>query len=183
MKIIILMFLTFSLSFCNINSKEIAKALKYNALKYNIDKKILYTIAKIESNFNTNVIAFVSDKKVNIIGKNIKIKNLNYKNKYLIQISSDINTLKKIAIFFIQKGYKIDVGLMQINSQNFTLQELDYIFNLDYNISKAVDILYQCKNKFKNVKNTIECYNKGNKLGKNYDYYKRFLSHYVKDFG
>ena len=179
MKIIILMFLTFSLSFCNINSKEIAKALKYNALKYNIDKKILYTIAKIESNFNTNVIAFVSDKKVNIIGKNIKIKNLNYKNKYLIQISSDINTLKKIAIFFIQKGYKIDVGLMQINSQNFTLQELDYIFNLDYNISKAVDILYQCKNKFKNVKNTIECYNKGNKLGKNYDYYKRFLSHYV----
>ncbi|EFP2932858.1 lytic transglycosylase domain-containing protein, partial [Campylobacter jejuni] len=179
MKIIILMFLTFSLSFCNINSKEIANALKYNALKYNIDKKILYTIAKIESNFNTNVIAFVSDKKVNIIGKNIKIKNLNYKNKYLIQISSDINTLKKIAIFFIQKGYKIDVGLMQINSQNFTLQELDYIFNLDYNISKAVDILYQCKNKFKNVKNTIECYNKGNKLGKNYDYYKRFLSHYV----
>lgn len=134
MKIIILMFLTFSLSFCNINSKEIANALKYNALKYNIDKKILYTIAKIESNFNTNVIAFVSDKKVNIIGKNIKIKNLNYKNKYLIQISSDINTLKKIAIFFIQKGYKIDVGLMQINSQNFTLQELDYIFNLDYNI-------------------------------------------------
>ncbi|HEG6593491.1 TPA: transglycosylase SLT domain-containing protein, partial [Campylobacter jejuni] len=133
MKIIILMFLTFSLSFCNINSKEIANALKYNALKYNIDKKILYTIAKIESNFNTNVIAFVSDKKVNIIGKNIKIKNLNYKNKYLIQISSDINTLKKIAIFFIQKGYKIDVGLMQINSQNFTLQELDYIFNLDYN--------------------------------------------------
>ncbi|EOH6988227.1 hypothetical protein ACMC3X_001606, partial [Campylobacter jejuni] len=80
MKIIILMFLTFSLSFCNINSKEIANALKYNALKYNIDKKILYTIAKIESNFNTNVIAFVSDKKVNIIGKNIKIKNLNYKN-------------------------------------------------------------------------------------------------------
>ncbi|ECK2550142.1 lytic transglycosylase domain-containing protein [Campylobacter jejuni] len=183
MKILFLMFLTFSLSFCSVDSKEIANALKYNAYKYNINKKILYTIAKIESNFKINIITFVSEKKWNINGGGIKTKNNKYKNKYLVQIEGNIYSLKKITSYLIQNGYKVDVGLMQINSQNFNLNELNDVFTIDYNIKKAISILEQCKNKFQSIKNTIECYNKGNRIGKKYDYYQKFVNNYIKDFG
>ncbi|EJJ7261997.1 transglycosylase SLT domain-containing protein [Campylobacter coli] len=176
-----LIFLTLNLVFAN--NLDIANALKHNAIKYDIDKKILYTIAKIESNFETNIIAFLSDKKWKIKGESIKIKNIKYKNKFLVQIRASINELKQIATYLIQKGYKIDVGLMQINSINFNLDELNVIFNPNYNIQKAVIVLKQCRNNFKNTKNTIECYNKGNRIGEKYDYYQRFLKHYIKDFG
>lgn len=181
MKIVFLIFLTLNLVFAN--NLDIANALKCNAIRYGIDKKILYTIAKLESNFETNIIAFLSDEKWNITGKSVKIKNIKYKNKFLVQIRANLNELKQIATYLIQKGYKIDVGLMQVNSTNFNLNELDAIFKPNYNIKKAVVVLKQCKNKFKNIKNTIECYNKGNRIGKKYDYYQRFVNHYIKDFG
>ncbi|HBK1694310.1 TPA: hypothetical protein LGB41_001670, partial [Campylobacter coli] len=90
-----LIFLTLNLVFAN--NLDIANALKHNAIKYDIDKKILYTIAKIESNFETNIIAFLSDKKWKIKGESIKIKNIKYKNKFLVQIRASINELKQIA--------------------------------------------------------------------------------------
>lgn len=183
MKIIFLAISFFVFLFGNTNSK-IAYALKFNAYKHSIDQRIIYTLAKIESGFDNNIITFVSEKKWDIRGgNNIKINNLKYKNKFLVQVKGEVNSLKKIALFFIKKGYKVDIGLMQVNSQNFNLNELNLIFDLNYNITKAINILKSCRAKFGNIKDSIECYNKGTKIGKKYDYYNRFLNHFIKDFG
>ncbi|EAH8851399.1 lytic transglycosylase domain-containing protein [Campylobacter lari] len=183
MKKILLLLIFFVCSYANFSSKEISEALKMSAIKYNIDKKILYTIAKIESGFNSNIIAFISKKKWIIKGKNIIVKNFKYKNNFLIQVRGDLDSLKKISSILIKNGYKIDVGLMQINSQNFKLDELDFIFEPKYNISKSISVLKNCKEKFKILKDTVECYNKGTNIGKKYNYYNKFVENYIKDFG
>nr|MBP3724492.1 transglycosylase SLT domain-containing protein [Campylobacter sp.] len=165
------------------NNQEIANSIKKQAILSNVDTRILYTIAKIESNFNPFVIAFTSKNK-NFKFANANVKTQKYKDKYLIQIrSNDKNNLVKIAKFLINKGYKIDVGLMQINSVNFKENELYEMFSLDYNISKSIGVLSLCQSKMKNLKDTIECYNKGFKRYANKDYYARFKNSFNKDFG
>ncbi|ARE81418.1 transglycosylase SLT domain-containing protein [Campylobacter helveticus] len=184
MKPLILILVLFSFSFANATKEQIiANALKEEALNANIDKRLLYTLAKIESNFEPLIIAFTSKNKINIMGNNIDLRHLKYKDKFLIQIRSDAKTLEKIALYLLDKGFNIDIGLMQINSINFTKEEIPYLFNPSYNIKKAIKVLKTCKSKFNSLKQSIECYNKGNRLGVRYDYYANFTRHFIRDFG
>ena len=65
--------------FANQISLDIANALKKASLQGGIDKKTLYTLAKIESEFNPHIIAFVSKKKFNILR--------NPRGKFILKIS------------------------------------------------------------------------------------------------
>lgn len=162
---------------------DIANSIKKQAIINNIDQRIIYTIAKIESGFNPFIISFTANHK-NFKFPNFKITIQKYKTKYLISISSNNKyKLSKIANYLINKGYKVDIGLMQINSVNFNNLELNQMFELDYNISKSIIVLNQCRNRMKDLKNTIECYNKGFKKTNSKDYYTKFKNSFIKDFG
>ena len=182
----ILMFVTLMIiSMSNLmaySKEEIAKSLKKQAEVHNIDKRVLYTIAKMESNFKPYVIAFVSsDKEItmpNVLKKVTKYGN----NKYLIQMKGTKENLIATTNELISMGYLVDVGLMQINSQNFDESEVERMFEIDYNISKAVKVLKFCGKKKQVVSKTIECYNKGLKFN-SLSYYDRFKAHFLKDFG
>lgn len=179
---IVLLFCFLSLQGSELN---IANALKKASLKHNIDKKILYTIAKIESGFNPYVIAFTNRNKWhNVSNEKIVIKNIPYsKNKYLVQIKAEKEVLKQVALQLISQGISVDMGLMQVNSKNISKDEIEHIFELDYNIDKSISIFKSCIKAKTNIKDSIECYNKGYKIPKNYDYYKKFQASFVKDFG
>lgn len=179
----IFLFLFINFLFANPTDSDIANSLKNASNKYGIDKRILYTLAKIESGFKPNIIAFLSDKKIKIhSNQKIIINNIPYESKYLIQIIADKNTLKKIAKQLINNKFSIDMGLMQINSINVSLEELEYIFDLDFNISKSISILELCVDRKKSLKKSIECYNKGFRKIKNFNYYEKFKNSFLKDW-
>lgn len=184
MKLLLLSFILLTLSYASFSKEQnIAQALKQEALNSKIDKRLLYTIAKIESNFEPLIIAFTSTKRLRIEGGRVSVKHLKYKNKYLIQIRGSQKDLETIALYLINQGLNIDIGLMQINSINFTKEELPLLFNPSYNVKKATQVLSQCRAKFGSLKKSIECYNKGNNLGKSYNYYTNFTRHFIRDFG
>lgn len=171
--------------FANQISLDIANALKKASLQSGIDKKMLYTLAKIESEFNPHIIAFVSKEKFNIAKeakKKIHIRNIPYKNKYIVQIRTDKENLKHIASQLIKQGFSVDMGLMQINSSNVSEKELNHIFELDYNIAKSTAILKFCIKQKKSLKESIECYNKGLRKVTNYNYYEKFKRSFIRDF-
>lgn len=160
----------------------IANALKQASFDSELDSKILYTIAKIESNFNPLIIAFVSSQKA-FAFQNVITQVKPYKNKYLINLRGSEMFLKKALVELKGKGINADVGLMQINSKNFSDEEIPYIFDPHYNIAKSVAVLKQCIQKRQTLKDSIECYNKGSRRNyNNYDYYKRFYTSFLKDF-
>lgn len=169
--------------FANYSELDIANTIKKYAKEYDIDQRILYTIAKIESGFNPKAIAFVSETKNPLKFNKVKIKVAKYKNKYLISLyphskQKSIELAKQI----IGAGYKIDIGLFQINSVNFKYNEIEKMFNIEYNTKKAIEVLNFCSSKKQTFKNTIECYNKGLKSNTNFDYYLRFKNSFIKDF-
>lgn len=181
--VIVLLFCFLSLQ-CFGSELNIANALKKASLEHNIDKKILYTIAKIESGFNPHIIAFTNRNKWhNISNEKISIKNIPFKNKYLVQIKAEKEILKQIALQLISQGFSIDMGLMQVNSKNISKDEIEHIFELDYNIDKSISVFKTCIKAKNNIKDSIECYNKGYKTPKNYNYYKKFQASFIKDFG
>ncbi len=162
---------------------EIANSLKNASKINNIDARVLYTIAKIESAFDPFIISFVSDRS-DFRFDNVDVKVAKFRSKKLINISSKSpQTLIKIAHKLIDDGYKIDVGLMQINSQNFSKNELNQMFDLDKNIKAAAKILKSCNTKYQTMQKTIECYNKGFKGAKSLDYFTRFKNSFNRDFG
>lgn len=181
MKIVIAL-IFFSLSLFAYSNKEIANAIKRQAMVNGIDQRLIYTIAKIESGFKPLTISFTSYKDKFYFEK-AKTKIAKYRDKYIISITADKDTLVKISYYLIEKGYLVDVGLMQLNSQNFNKTELIKAFELDYNISKSLKVLVDCQKKFKHLKETIECYNKGFRKNVNYDYYARFKNSFNRDFG
>lgn len=183
-----ILFLIISTNANAYSNEDIAQNIKRQALVSNIDQKILYTIAKIESGFNPFIIAFTSnDKNFDALyNVNLKIANYGrYGKKYLISATGKKSDLIRTVQILMGKGYFVDVGLMQVNSQNFSEDEVYRMFDLDYNLWKAVEILKNCKQKLQIVSKTIECYNKG--FNASYDrkleYYKIFLKNYLSDFG
>lgn len=168
--------------FANYSPDDISKALKEASHKHEIDKKILYTLAKIESGFNPLIISFVSSKK-DYDFKNLTKNTKKYKDKYLISLQgSEKDLIDALKILLRYKKLRVDVGLMQINSVNFSYSEIDHIFKPSYNINKSSEILKACKALKSNLKDSIECYNKGTGKYVKYDYYNRFKNSYVKDF-
>lgn len=173
--------LVISNSLFGYTQEEIASALKRQALNANIDEKILYTIAKIESGFRPHIISFVSDtKEIKVGGANMSVSP--YGEKWIIVLNGKMQNLTKIAKMLIKDGFLIDVGIMQINSQNFKIDEIEKMFELDYNIEKATSILKLCENKYGNTHRIIECYNKGYRKKATFDYFNRFKRSFLKDF-
>lgn len=164
------------------SNQNIADSLRSASAKSNIDKRVLYTIAKIESGFKPLTISFTSYSK-DFSYPNLKRKVGKYKDKYIISFSGKEDDLKPAVFDLISKGYNVDCGLMQINSVNFKKSEIDKIFKLDYNIAKSVKVLSSCINLKGKMSDSIECYNKGTRrFYTSYDYYKNFKYYYLKSF-
>lgn len=178
----LILFYCFTNLFASYSNDEIARELKRISLKNNIDKKILYTLAKIESNFNPLIISFTSSH-TNFNFKGLKKKVSKYKNKYLISFTGKEKDLQEALRNLIKQGVKVDVGLMQINSVNFKENEIPYIFKPSFNIEKSAFVLKQCMSVKSTLKHSIECYNKGVKEVSNFDYYEKFKNNFLRDFG
>lgn len=179
---ILLVALIMIVSLSAYNEEHIAKSLKKEAYFSNIDVKILYTIAKIESNFNPLIISFTSSH-TNFNFKNLKKKISRYKNKYLISFTGEEKDLQEALKVLIKQGIKVDAGLMQINSVNFKENEIASIFKPSFNIEKSAFILKQCVSVKSTLKHSIECYNKGVKEVSSFDYYEKFKKNFLRDFG
>ncbi len=162
---------------------EIANALKLASIQNDIDKRVLYTLAKIESNFNPLIISFTA-KHTNFHFKNLQKSVKKYKDRYLINFKGSEKELQKALKILLQdKTLKIDVGLMQINNVNFNKSEIPYIFNPSYNTKKATLVLKECIAQKALMKDSIECYNKGFRKVSHFDYYAKFKKSFLKDFG
>ena len=164
------------------SEEVIANSLKKQAILGQIDSKILYTLAKIESNFNPLIISFTHSH-TNFDFKNLKKKVSRYKNKYLLSFTGAEKDLQEALKILIRQGIRVDAGLMQINSVNFNENEIAFIFKPAFNIEKSTFVLKQCIASKSKIKDSIECYNKGMRKVTNFDYYERFKKHYLKDFG
>lgn len=192
MKILFLMIFSINLAF-SYSYEEILYAIKDVSYKEGIANKVLYTIVKIESNFNPYSISFLTNKENALYFKgletgNIKIKISQYslnKSRWVVSIYPINETYAvEISKLLLKNGFNIDVGLGQLNSQNFNENEVKYIFNPTYNLTKCAKILRKCFNaKNKNMQKTIECYNYGMRHRGSNPYYKRFYNHFMKEFG
>lgn len=172
------------LSLFSYTQENIARELKFASSSYNIDKRILYTIAKNESGFNPFVIAFTDNhQNYNFDGVTMKAFKVKDKDKYIIRLYGDRKSLENVSRILKNNNKRFDAGIMQISSANFTYDEIDKIFSLHYNIKKGVDILNACADLKKTLKDTIECYNKGTGKTSSYSYYVQFVKSFVRDFG
>lgn len=187
-KLILFIFLATNCVF-GVSDMEIANSLSLVAKKTNIDKTLLYLIADIESGFNNNIITFQTDKKLlqylkKFLPKQYKISYSKYKNRYLVSVKND-NTkeLENLVLALWDMDLKLDIGLMQINQVNLNKDDIILFFNPNFSVAKASEVLQGCSVKFKDLKNVIECYNKGFLKKKSFDYYAKFEAKYKKYFG
>lgn len=172
--------------------RDIVDAINTIAIENKVSPKILYTIIKIESDFNPFAISFLTDEQNAQYFKKLKTPNINILvSKYTLNTKKWVVSIrpineyyaKEIARLLIRDGFSIDVGLGQINSVNFDTEELDYIFNPFYNLQKCAQVLRRCFDAKKgDLEYTIECYNYGIRDRKSNPYYKRFYEHYMKEF-
>ncbi|MCZ6116996.1 transglycosylase SLT domain-containing protein [Campylobacter ureolyticus] len=192
MKILFFIFFSINLLF-SYSYEEILYAIKDVSYKEGIANKVLYTIVKIESDLNPYAISFLTNKQNAIYFKSLETKNIRVKaspyslnkSKWVVSINpSNESYAIEISKLLLKNGFNIDVGLGQLNSQNFSLNEIEYIFNPNYNLTKCAKILRKCFNaKNKDMQQTIECYNYGMRHRGSNPYYKRFYKHFMKEFG
>lgn len=185
-KIFLLFLFLLSLNANSFSELNIAKNLILYARANNLDERALYTIAKIESGFKPLIISFTSPtKNFGFKGQEgIKVKVAKYGKKYLISMSSkNRSSLAQVATDLIKRGYKVDVGLMQINSIHFNPEQTYEMFDLQNNISFSIKVLRQCMTIFGDSPKAIECYNKGNNAKRHSDYYAKYKKSFYKDFG
>lgn len=163
---------------------EIAQALKEVPKAYGVDPRVAWVIAKLESNFNPFTISFTTKTLANFSFPNAKTTISNYRNKYLVSIiCSNEKSAKEIAGWLISKQFKVDLGLMQINSSNLFYPELEKIFQPNYNVKLSMHILSECSLAKANTKEIIECYNKGaNYRGESFSYYNKFKEIFLASF-
>ena len=157
MRAILVLFLPFLLFSSDIK-QEIANSLKIVSHQSNLDIRVLYTIASIESNFNPYLISFITND-INLLkkldsgfkGTRYKFKFDKYDQQYIANISSENEEeMMKIASFLWDMDFiNMDFGIMQISKQNLTQNETKYIFNPLYNMNKSSNILSTCNEKYK----------------------------------
>lgn len=192
MKKLILSFLLFTNFLFAFSQMYIAEAIKSTSTKQSIDQRVLYTIVDIESKFSPFTICMLTTKSnalqfKNINHPNIKIVTSEYKlnpNKWVVSFYPEtLGLAKALARAFKKQGFSIDVGLGQINSVNFSTEEIDYIFEPNYNLQKSSTVLKSCAKEKKDLKDIIECYNYGLKNRGSYPYFNRFVESFNKNFG
>jgi len=174
-------------------NREIAQAISDVATQEGIGVKVLYTIIKIESNFEPFAISFLTNEEnakyfKSLESANAKVTISNYslnRAKWVVAIKpANEQYARGILRLLVENGFSVDAGLGQINSVNYTLDEIDYIFEPHYNLRKSAKVLRRCFDaKFKDMQKTIECYNYGMRNRNSNPYYKRFYEHYKKEFG
>jgi len=180
MKKLLIVFLSLFLYANNIYDAYFKKIGNY----YNIDYRILKTIAVIESGLNSNCI------NINIKNKNqykravffLRKEKIKFKQYRGQMISFKVNKQNYLDVLrFLDKyKYSFDIGIMQINNlhaKTFFMQEL-LLTNPFYNIYIGGKILRECFDKSKDAYQTISCYNSGSiyKIRKNY--LKKFFDTY-----
>ena len=185
------------LSLCSIklfayDQNNIMQAIEIVSSEENISKDILFTIVKIESDFSPLVISFLTNEENAKYFKTLENENIKIViGKYSLDNSKQVvtiypNTLRraiKISKSLLENNFNIDVGLAQINSSNFSINEIDEIFEPLNNLRRSSKILRNCYNaKNKKMQETIECYNYGMRQRESYPYYTRFYNFYTSEF-
>lgn len=174
------------------SDQYIADAIKKISKKEEIDVRIIYTIVQIESNFKPFAISMTTSEKnakefQSIKNPHIKIYTKEYslnKNKWIVSFyPENLAYAKALARAFKKQNFSFDVGIAQINTTNFNIEEIDYIFDPIYNLTKSSKVLKDCQKIKKDLKSTIECYNFGTKERGSYPYYNKFKTTYSKNFG
>lgn len=150
-------------------------AIIENCKNPNVSSSIIKQIIQVESNFNEFAI------NVNRIGS------FTPKTK-----QEAINLAKK----YISKGYSVDIGLMQFNSNNLNLAlfshySVDDLLDICKNIKAGSDLFYLAYestnsnlNKTQRISKALSIYNTGNeKSGLNNGYVKKYSLFYdLKDY-
>ena len=183
----------------NFSEKEVGYAIIKASKKYGIPTKSLFTLASIESDFyplvltiettpqSAKVLAKLREAGMRVVtGGTTAHSKLSIVNIY----PPDLETAQMIARELKRRGFCFDLGLMQINSVNFTLEEASDLFYPEKNIEKAARVFKGCTRRFKSLVHQVECYNRGAgnlrrslKKGKHYyPYWKRFQRHYRRYF-
>ncbi|CAA6806687.1 MAG: Unknown protein [uncultured Sulfurovum sp.] len=168
--------------------------------KYSLEPSMLFTLASIESDFEPLAIAVEtspSSAKTLTALRSDKIRVV-YGGKTfhsglsIVSIYPDnLETASYIAGLLEEMGFTFDVGLMQINTCNFSLKEAKDMFNPEKNLEKAAKHLSGCVKRYKNKVHEVECYNRGagnlNRMLRKkkyyYPYYKRYKKHFTSYFG
>jgi len=182
-----------------VTNEEVSEAIILASQKYKIDPSTIYTLASIESNFEPYVITIETTPKIALLLESLRALGLRivtggttfHSKRAIVNIyPTDITMAMYIAKILKEEAYAFDLGLMQIHSTNFTLEETSALFYPKNNLDKSMQILTTCSKLFDSQKNQIECYNRGagnlrkalnqNKLS--YPYYKRYEEHYGKYF-
>lgn len=156
------------------------------ALISGVDKQVYLSIVKIESNGKQNIIAFNGSdnfynylKGLKEIDSSLEIKKYS-PNRIVIYSPNNSSSIVAIAkeLYLLQKSF--DLGIAQINSQNFSYEEIPLMLDIKYNIIKANNILADCRARFHlSIPSSIECYNKGYINHQGYSYYKKFMQSYL----
>jgi soluble lytic murein transglycosylase-like protein len=180
-------------------NEEISEIILYMAKRYNIDASLIYTLISIESNFKPLVITIETTPKIAEFLKALREIGLKvvtgghtfHSKEAIVNIyPEDIAMAQYIAESLKQNGYAFDLGLMQIHSTNFLLEETALLVYPKNNLEKGLNILQECLKIFLEKKDQIECYNRGagnlKKAHKKgiitYPYYKRYKAHYNRYF-
>jgi len=177
-----------------VQEKQLSQAILENARKYNLDPKILYTLVRIESNFEPYAIAVETSRESANMLKGLRSDHIRvqvgktyHSNLYLVSLFPDNKEdAKQIVILLKKLHFIFDVGLMQINTVNFNHKETAKMFDMNYNVKKGAKIFYSCTKLFKSFKHQVECYNRGAgnlrkslRKGKSYaPYYNRFVNNW-----
>jgi len=160
--------------------------------KYNINKKILASIAMHESKFEPSIVGVnigSNKKKIQILSDSLKAigcKHVIYPHRAHIYLKDESNAK---MVFFVLNRLKMDydVGIMQINKYNINSMHLDpvkLLKNVYYNIDIGAKIYSTCRKVYgSDLELVFECYNKGfNKKKYNYNYSSNIIVNYKKLF-
>jgi len=155
---------------------------------FNIESKILKTLAIIESNESPNLIN-VNVKHIKnyyALVRFLRKNHIHYKGYKRKMASFKVNQRDYIKVLnFLNKHYySFDIGIMQINSshtKSLFMQKL-LLKNPFYNIYIGSKILRECfdRSKYDPYK-TISCYNTGSVYKQNKSYIKRFFDNFKKN--
>lgn len=181
--------LIFFAIFSNALATNLSEVIADIAKQSGVDRKIYYSIIKIESDWESNIVAFNASKEfyneLKPLKKIIGDISLKFIRPNRIVIIADRESIISIAQVLYARKINFDLGLAQINSVNFKENEIPKMFEPKYNLIKANNVLAQCAEYYRiSPKSTIECYNKGFRKHRNYAYFQKFLKaykHYAKE--
>jgi type IV secretion system protein VirB1 len=173
-----------------VTNETIVQSILRVSQQSGVPAKMYYTFIDIESGFVPYTIATTTTVEnatllEKILPKQFNVRNRPYgsKKRLVSIVAKKHDDIVALAKVMIKNGYSIDMGLMQINSRNVKAEEVDHIFEPYNNIAHGSNIIAECSRRYSGVHDAIECYNKGYRKKKNYDYFHKFLISYNQNFG